>query len=78
LKEQDSKLAEAQKAQAEVLRKQRELDDAKPEIDLTIQKQVQAELTGVREKARKEAKAVQRCEIATRLPSFSMPARAAR
>ncbi|MET4331031.1 hypothetical protein ABIB80_006889 [Bradyrhizobium sp. i1.15.2] len=32
------KLAEAQKAQADVLRKQRELDDEKREIDLTVEK----------------------------------------
>jgi hypothetical protein len=55
LKERDTKLAEAQKAQADLLRKERELDDAKREMELTIQKQVQAELTGVREKAKKEA-----------------------
>ena len=47
-------LAEAQQAQADLIRKQRELDDAMREIDLTIQKQVQAELTAVREKAKQE------------------------
>jgi hypothetical protein len=35
LKERDSKLAQAQQAQAELLRKQRELDDARREMDLT-------------------------------------------
>ena len=45
LKQRDAKLAEAQAAQADLMRKQRELDDAKREIDLTIQKQVQAELS---------------------------------
>jgi hypothetical protein len=54
LKQRDSKLAEAQQAQADLIRKQRELDDAKREIDLTVQKQVQTELTAVREKARQE------------------------
>ena len=39
--ERDSKLAEAQKAQADLIRKQRELDDAKREMDLTIEKRVQ-------------------------------------
>lgn len=34
------KLAEAQKAQADLLRKERELDDARREIDLTIEKRV--------------------------------------
>jgi hypothetical protein len=55
LKENNAKLAEAQKAQAELIRKQRELDDAKRELDLTIEKRVQADLTTEREKARKEA-----------------------
>jgi len=55
LKQRDAKLAEAQQAQADLIRKQRELDDAKREMGLTIQKQVQAELSAVREKAKKEA-----------------------
>jgi hypothetical protein len=55
LKQRDSKLAEAQKAQAELIRKQRELDDAKRELDLTIEKKVQADLGVEREKAKKEA-----------------------
>ena len=57
LKQRDAKLAEAQQAQADLIRKQRELDDAKREIDLTIQKQVQAELTAVRDQAKQEAEA---------------------
>ena len=40
LSQRDAKLAEAQKAQADLLRKQRELDDAKREIDLTVEKRV--------------------------------------
>lgn len=55
LKERDVKLAEAQKSQADVLRKQRELDDARREIDLTIEKNVQASLAAERDKARQEA-----------------------
>jgi len=55
LKQRDAKLAEAQKAQAELIRKQRELDDAKRELDLTVQKRVQADLAAEREKAKKEA-----------------------
>jgi hypothetical protein len=54
LRQRDSKLAEAQKAQAELIRKQRELDDAKRELDLTIQKRVQADLSAERDKAKKE------------------------
>jgi hypothetical protein len=55
LKQKDAKLADAQKAQADLLRKQRELDDAKRELDLTIEKRVQTDLAAAREKAKKEA-----------------------
>jgi hypothetical protein len=57
LRQRDAKLAEAQQAQADLIRKQRELDDARREIDLTVQKQVQAELAVVREKAKQETEA---------------------
>lgn len=55
LKQRDDKLAEAQKAQADLIRKQRELDDAKREMDLTVEKKVQASLATVREKAKQDA-----------------------
>ena len=55
LKQRDEKLAEAQKAQVELLKKQRELDDAKRELDLTVEKRVQEGLTVTREQAKKEA-----------------------
>jgi len=55
LKQRNEKLAEAQKAQADLLRKQRELDDAKRELGVTIEKRVQAELMATREQAKKEA-----------------------
>ena len=55
LKARGEKLAEAQQAQAELIRKQRELDDAMREIDLTIEKRVQASLATVRDKAKLEA-----------------------
>ena len=55
LRLRDEKLAEAQKAQAELIRKQRELDDAKREMDLTIEKRIQEGLATVREQAHKEA-----------------------
>jgi hypothetical protein len=44
----NQKLAEAQKAQAELIKKQRELDDAKRELELTVEKRVQDGLTEVR------------------------------
>jgi hypothetical protein len=55
LKVRDIKLAEAQKTQVDLLRKQRELDDAKRELDLTVEKKVQESLTVVRDKATQEA-----------------------
>ncbi|MGZ8445348.1 MAG: DUF2130 domain-containing protein, partial [Candidatus Binatia bacterium] len=55
LKQRDAKLAEAQQAQAELIGKQRELDDALRELDLTIAKRVQADLGSERDKAKKEA-----------------------
>jgi hypothetical protein len=51
----NAKLAEAQQAQAEVIRKQRELDDAKREVELTVEKRVQENLAAVHDKARIEA-----------------------
>ena len=55
LRQKDEKLAEAQQAQADLLRKQRELDDAKRELELTVEKRVQEGLTATRDQAKKEA-----------------------
>jgi hypothetical protein len=55
LAERDRKLAEAQKAQTDAIRKQRELDDAKRELELSIEKRVQESLATAREHAKKEA-----------------------
>jgi hypothetical protein len=55
LKVRDEKLAEAQKAQAELIKKQRELDDAKRELELTVEKRVQDGLNDVRAAAKREA-----------------------
>jgi hypothetical protein len=55
LKVRDQKLAEAQNAQADLIRKQRELDDARREMELTIEKRVQGSLAMTRDQARKEA-----------------------
>ncbi len=55
LKARDETLAEAQGAQADLIRKQRELDDATREMDLTIEKRVQASLSSAREQARRDA-----------------------
>jgi hypothetical protein len=55
LRQKDAKLAEAQKAQAEHLRKQRELEDARRELDVTVEKRIQEGLEATRAQARKEA-----------------------
>jgi hypothetical protein len=55
LEQREVKLAEAQKAQADLLRKQRELDDAKRELDVTIEKRVQETVATARDQAKKEA-----------------------
>jgi hypothetical protein len=57
LRQRDVKLAEAQQAQADLIRMQRDLDDARREIDLTIESRVQAGLMAVRDKARQETEA---------------------
>lgn len=55
LRERTHKLAEAQQAQADLIRKERELEDARREMGLTIEKQVQEGIGAAREQARKEA-----------------------
>lgn len=62
-KAHDAKLAEAQKAQAELIKKQRELDDAKRELELTVEKRVQSGLTEVRTLAKKEAEDEQKLKV---------------
>lgn len=64
LKERNEKLAEAQKAQADLLRKHRELDDAKRELELTVEKRVQEGLTATREQARKEVEEQRKLKVA--------------
>jgi hypothetical protein len=54
LKVRDAKLAEAQQAQAEALRKQRELDEKTRELEITIEKRVQESEAGIAAKARQE------------------------
>jgi hypothetical protein len=64
LTQRDAKLAEAQQAQADLLRKQRELDDARRELELTVEKRVQAGLDATRDRARKEAEAQLNLKVA--------------
>ncbi|NKB82520.1 MAG: DUF2130 domain-containing protein [Nitrospirales bacterium] len=54
IQQRDEKLAEAQKTQVEYLQKQRELEDTKRELDLTVEKRIQEGLTVTRDQAKKE------------------------
>jgi len=54
LRQNSEKLAEAQKAQADFLRQKRDLDDARRELDLTVERRVTESVAGVREQARRE------------------------
>ena len=63
LKQKDEKLTEAQKVQADLLKQKRELDDAKRELDLTVEKRVQENLTTTRQQARKEAEDEMRLKV---------------
>ena len=55
LKTQELKLAEAQSAQAELIRKQRKLDDAQRELELNVERRVHDGLAAARALARREA-----------------------
>src|SRR5271165_3345103 len=55
LKEQEEKLIEAQKAQAEAVRKEREFAEAKRELDLTIEKRVAESQAEIQKRAKAEA-----------------------
>ncbi|WFU25129.1 DUF2130 domain-containing protein [Bradyrhizobium sp. CB1717] len=57
------KLAEAQQAQAELIRKQRALDEEKRELDLTIEKRVQASIDEIRTRAKQEADEAARLRV---------------
>jgi|CXWL01.1.fsa_nt_gi hypothetical protein len=63
LKSRDQKLAEAQQAQAELIKKQRALDDEKRELELTVEKRVQSGLTEVRTLAKKDAEDEQKLKV---------------
>jgi hypothetical protein len=55
LTDNNGKLAAAQQAQIDVMRKSRELDDARRELDLSVEAKVQESLAAVREKAKLDA-----------------------
>jgi hypothetical protein len=55
LKSREEKLAQAQHAEAGLIKKQRELDDAKRELDLTVERRIEHGLAEVRSKALRDA-----------------------
>jgi len=60
----NAKLAEAQKQQAELMRQQRALEEQKRELDLTIEKRVQASISEIQIKARQDADEAARLRVA--------------
>lgn len=71
LKQRDEKLKEAQQAQVDLLRKQRELDDAKRELELTVEKRVQASVEEVRQKAMQEVEEGLKLKVAEKEEQIS-------
>lgn len=69
------KLAEAQQQQAELMRKQRALDDEKRELDLTVEKRVQASVEPIQTKARQEADDAARLRVAEKDQTIESMAR---
>lgn len=55
LKEREAKLAEAQNAQAELVKMKRGLEDAQREMELTIEKRVSESSAGIRDQAKRQA-----------------------
>jgi hypothetical protein len=75
LEANNAKLAEAQQAQAELIRKQRALDDEKRELDLTIEKRVQALVDPIQVKARQDADEAARLRVAEKDQTIESMAR---
>lgn len=63
LEQNNKKLAAAQQAQSEFIKKQRELDDARRELELTVEKRVQENLSATRLQARQEAEEEQKLKV---------------
>jgi hypothetical protein len=63
LQERDNKLAEAQNAEAELVRKKGELEDAKREMNLRIETRVQESLSDILHKAKQEAEDALKGEV---------------
>ena len=65
------KLAEAQSAQANIIKKERELDDARREIELTVEKGIRDKLIETRERAKREAEESLKLNIAEKDQTIS-------
>lgn len=71
----NAKLAEAQQQQAELMRRQRALDEEKRELDLTVEKRVQASIDQIQIKARQEADEAARLRVAEKDQTIESMAR---
>ncbi|MHC2618229.1 hypothetical protein ACVIW2_000260 [Bradyrhizobium huanghuaihaiense] len=69
------KLAEAQKQQAEMMRQQRALEDEKRELDLTIEKRVQASIGEIQARAKQDADEAARLRVAEKDQTIESMAR---
>lgn len=66
LKQRDEKLADAQAAQAELMRKELELQDEKRELELSVERRVQSRIASAQEKAKLEAEEPLRLRVLER------------
>jgi hypothetical protein len=66
VKQRTEKLTEAQAVQATLLKKERILDDAKRELDLTVEKRVQENISAVRDAAKAEVEGELRLKVSER------------
>lgn len=71
LADRDAKLKVAQDAQADLIRKQRELDDQKRELELTVEKRVQDSIESVRQKAKIDAEEALNMKVAEKEKTIS-------
>ena len=71
LEQRDKKLKEAQQEQAALIRKERELDDARRELELTVEKRVQASIEEVRKKAHQDAEEGLKMKVAEKEEQIS-------
>ena len=67
----NAKLAEAQQAHADFLRKSREIDDAKRELALSVERKVQESLSAVRDKAKTEVEESLKSKVAEKEAQIS-------